>query len=197
MCSPFHCLSLFIEVFDLLPAFVRIQIFQFLPQLYFLLFLCRPQSSLFFRPFKKRERSNHRKVAFKGSDWAQLYTTVSWFLLPISICKSLRILFVCLFEPGQVCWVWAKITVSNHKSHFLWYILLSFALMYFLSLELTNQFAQSANTMGLMPRCIKYWICVWICYLRVQNHETKMQCDFLSQKLQVKSNEGEDMLSSN
>lgn len=25
--------------------------------------------------------------------------------MPICICKSLRVLFVCLFEPGQVCWI--------------------------------------------------------------------------------------------
>lgn len=114
----FFLLSLRSFIFQ--HSFVFIQISQFLPQLFLSVRAadCDPPFSFFL--WGGRESCNHREVACKGSDWAQLYTTVWWSLLPICICKSLRILFVCLFEPGQVCWMRAKakIKTSNPISYY-------------------------------------------------------------------------------
>lgn len=81
---------------------------------------CLRSSLLFLFLWGDRESCNHREVVCKGSGWAQLCTTVWWSLLPICICKSLRILFVCLLEPGQVCWMpaKAKIKTSNPISYY-------------------------------------------------------------------------------
>lgn len=73
--------------------------------------VCDPPFSFFL--WGDRESCNHREVVCKGSHWAQLCTTVWWYLLPICICKSLRILFVCLYEPGQVCWIGAKTKIKT------------------------------------------------------------------------------------
>lgn len=118
--SPSMSLS-FIKIFHFEHSFVCVQIFQFLPQLTHSFSHHADYDPPFsFFLWGDRESCNHREVVFKGSDWAQLYTTVWWSLLPICICKSLRILFVCLFEPGQVCWMQAKakIKTSNPISYY-------------------------------------------------------------------------------
>lgn len=118
--SPSLSFLLSLRSFIFQHSFVLIQIFQFLPQLFLSVCAadCGPPFSFFL--WGGRESCNHWEVACKGSDWAQLYTTVWWSLLPICICKSLRILFVCLFEPSQVCWkrAKAKIKTSNPISYY-------------------------------------------------------------------------------
>lgn len=96
---------------------------------------------------KDAEKAVTTEVGFKGSGWAQLYTTVWWSLLPICICKSLRILFVCLFEPGQVCWTRAKaeIKTSNPISYYTYCCYNSLLWSTFFPLEWRVEFAQSSR----------------------------------------------------
>lgn len=144
--TPFSLPLSFTQIFHFTHSFVFIQIFQLLPPLSLSAWMptaILPSLSC----LKDAEKAVTTEVGFKGSGWAQLYTTVWWSLLPICICKSLRILFVCLFEPGQVCWTRAKaeIKTSNPISYYTYCCYNSLLWSTFFPLEWRVEFAQSSR----------------------------------------------------